>query len=166
MTAYEVGVTAPPFHPWCRTTTAPYFADSHGERIARGADGEQYYVPADMKYAEWKEKFVKPAKEEVLKSSPVGAIIGVQTSTGHTVASIADHFTDSMTKRGFTIEETIDALTMPLYVTKITADPFDRLSQQFIGKHATIVYNPVTDVPVTGWRTGKSRLKKYGGGER
>jgi hypothetical protein len=59
MTAYEVGVTAPPFHPWCRTTTAPYFADSHGEHIARGADGEQYYGPADMNYAEWKEMFVE-----------------------------------------------------------------------------------------------------------
>ena len=41
----------------CRCTTAPYFADG-GERIARGEDGETYYMPDDMKYKEWKERFV------------------------------------------------------------------------------------------------------------
>ena len=54
----EAGVTAPPFHPWCRCTTIPYFADDDGERIARGADGKNYYVPGDMKYADWKAAFV------------------------------------------------------------------------------------------------------------
>jgi SPP1 gp7 family putative phage head morphogenesis protein len=58
MKDYEPGVTAPPFHPWCRTTTVPYFDDDFGERAARGADGEVYYVPSDMKYADWKDKFV------------------------------------------------------------------------------------------------------------
>lgn len=54
---YEPGVTVPPFHPRCRCTTAPVipedFAD--GLRIARGKDGEQYYVPAGTKYGEWNE---------------------------------------------------------------------------------------------------------------
>lgn len=58
MRDYEVGVTAPPFHPWCRTVTVPYFDDNYGERAARGADGETYYVPSDMKYADWKKAFV------------------------------------------------------------------------------------------------------------
>ncbi len=60
MKSYEVGVTAPPFHPWCRTVTAPYFDDefSLGERAARGADGKTYYVPSNMKYNDWFEKFV------------------------------------------------------------------------------------------------------------
>lgn len=58
MKDFQPGVTAPPFHPWCRTTTVPYFDDDFGERAARGADGKTYYVPSDMKYSEWKEKFV------------------------------------------------------------------------------------------------------------
>lgn len=55
MSEYAVGLTAPPFHPWCRGTTAPYFADMQGvgERFARGADGKTYAVPKDMTYAEW-----------------------------------------------------------------------------------------------------------------
>ena len=43
---------------------APYFPDDAGEageRIARGEDGKNYYVPADMKYSDWKEKFVADA---------------------------------------------------------------------------------------------------------
>lgn len=59
MRDYEVGVTAPPFHPWCRTVTAPYFEDNYGERAARDAAGNVYYVPANMKYPEWKKKFVE-----------------------------------------------------------------------------------------------------------
>lgn len=56
---YEVGVTAPPFHPWCRTVTAPYFDDNPSERIARRATGEQYSIPSDMKYGEWYSTFVR-----------------------------------------------------------------------------------------------------------
>lgn len=55
MSEYETGVTAPPFHPWCRGTTAPYFPDMEGlgERFARGADGKTYKVPGNMTYEEW-----------------------------------------------------------------------------------------------------------------
>lgn len=57
---YEIGVTANPFHVRCRTTTAPYFEDDSGERAARnGETGETEYVPEDMKYKDWKEKYVK-----------------------------------------------------------------------------------------------------------
>lgn len=57
---WEVGVTAPPFHPWCRTTTVPYFDDGFdvGERAARDEDGNVYYVPANMTYKDWKKSFV------------------------------------------------------------------------------------------------------------
>ena len=60
MKDFEPGVTAPPFHVWCRSTTVPYFDDewSGGERAARDADGKTYYVPSDMKYSEWKEQYV------------------------------------------------------------------------------------------------------------
>lgn len=59
MRDYEVGVTAPPFHPWCRTVTAPWFEDNYGERAARDQEGNVYYVPGNMKYSEWKKKFVE-----------------------------------------------------------------------------------------------------------
>ena len=65
MKDYEEGVTAPPFHPWCRTTTIPYFEDNKdGERAARGEDGKTYYVPSNMTYKEWKEKYVDGENDE------------------------------------------------------------------------------------------------------
>lgn len=67
MKSFEVGVTAPPFHAWCRTTTVPHFEDDYGERAARGADGKVYYVPSNMKYAEWKKTFVDGGSKDALK---------------------------------------------------------------------------------------------------
>lgn len=61
MKDYEAGVTAPPFHVWCRSTTIPYFDDEFniGERAARDEEtGKTYYVPSDITYPQWKEKFV------------------------------------------------------------------------------------------------------------
>lgn len=60
MSQYEPGVTAPPFHPNCRSVTAPYFEDNYGgERAARDeTTGKTYYVPDTMTYPQWKEKFV------------------------------------------------------------------------------------------------------------
>jgi len=59
LSQYEPGVTVPPFHPNCRGTTCPHYADMKGERAARNADGEVYYVPADTSYQKWLETFVK-----------------------------------------------------------------------------------------------------------
>lgn len=67
MKDYKVGITAPPFHPNCRSTTVPYFDDefSEGEqRAARDGDGKTYYVPADMKYWEWENLYV-PKSEKI-----------------------------------------------------------------------------------------------------
>lgn len=60
MSDYKPGVTAPPFHVYCRSTTAPHFKNNFdaGERAARGADGKTYYVPDDVTYSEWKRAFV------------------------------------------------------------------------------------------------------------
>jgi SPP1 gp7 family putative phage head morphogenesis protein len=60
MEEYEAGKTAPPFHPRCRTTTAPYFDDEVGAtRAARDPiTGKTVQVPADMTYHQWKERFV------------------------------------------------------------------------------------------------------------
>lgn len=65
MTQYEVGVTAPPFHPWCRTVTVPAFDDEFGigERAARGEDGKTYYIPSNITYPQWKKSFVDGDKD-------------------------------------------------------------------------------------------------------
>lgn len=76
MSEYESGSTAPPFHVWCRTTTVPAFGDEFdhiGERAARNPEtGKIYYVPADMKYQEWKESFVDGGDKSGLQESAAG----------------------------------------------------------------------------------------------
>lgn len=56
------GVNAPPFHPWCRTTTCPYFDDefsADGMRASRNENGETVWeVPQNMTYKEWEKTFV------------------------------------------------------------------------------------------------------------
>lgn len=59
MKDYQPGVTAPPFHVWCRSVTVPYFEDNYtGERAARDEDGNTYYVPDNMTYKDWKKSMV------------------------------------------------------------------------------------------------------------
>lgn len=61
MSEYQPGLTAPPFHPWCRCCTAPYFEDMAGigERWTRNLDGTTHKVPADMTFADWRQQFVQ-----------------------------------------------------------------------------------------------------------
>ena len=58
MSEWEEGVTAPPFHPNCRSGTVPYFDDvdlSDYTRLATDySTGQAYYVPANMSYKEWR----------------------------------------------------------------------------------------------------------------
>lgn len=62
MKDFQAGVTAPPFHVYCRSTTVPYFDEDFGdigERAARDEEtGKTYYVPDDMNYQDWKKTFV------------------------------------------------------------------------------------------------------------
>lgn len=59
MKDYQVGITANPFHPNCRTVTAPYFEDdTNSMRAMRTEEGKTEYVPANMKYDEWYKKYV------------------------------------------------------------------------------------------------------------
>ena len=68
MKDFQAGVTAPPFHVFCRSCTAPWFEDDvDGERAARGEDGKTYQVPASMKYEDWKKTFVDGGSKDGLK---------------------------------------------------------------------------------------------------
>jgi SPP1 gp7 family putative phage head morphogenesis protein len=72
MKDFQIGVTAPPFHVWCRSCTAPWFEDNDdGTRAARGADGKTYQVPASMKYEDWKNTFVDGGSKDGLKPATV-----------------------------------------------------------------------------------------------
>ena len=76
MKDYQAGVTAPPFHVYCRSTTVPYFDEQFdiGERAARDRDGNTYYIPADINYREWEKTFVKDSSGSVDKLDENGII--------------------------------------------------------------------------------------------
>lgn len=73
----------PPFHPNCRCTTVPYFNDEFTqgeERAAKDEDGKTYYVPSDMTYKEWREKYVEGANKQLtLNSGKIGDTDGYST---------------------------------------------------------------------------------------
>lgn len=62
------GVNYPPLHPWCRSTTIAHDEDidySKLERRARNPEtGKVEYVPADMSYKEWYDKYVAKGREK------------------------------------------------------------------------------------------------------
>lgn len=66
MSDYAVGSTAPPFHPWCRGCTAPYFEDMKNwkrSRAAKGEDEKTYTVPGNMTYSDWKQEYIVKPEE-------------------------------------------------------------------------------------------------------
>jgi len=73
---YQVGLTAPPFHPWCRCCSCPYFEDMAGigERWTRNEDGTTKKVPRDMTFEDWKKSFVEP-EPEVKTGTKVASIV-------------------------------------------------------------------------------------------
>lgn len=91
---YVIGSTAPPFHPFCRTTTAPYFDDANDSvRAARNDDGDYYEVPANMTYREWEKTFIDGGDKSALKPSN-----SVQTKKPEPVKSSNDEFAGLRTK--------------------------------------------------------------------
>ncbi len=81
MSEYQVGVTAPPFHPWCRCCTAPYYEDMAGigERWVRNEDGTTGKVPAGTTFEEWKNGHIKSG---VAAQSGPGIMDSVEQAVG------------------------------------------------------------------------------------
>lgn len=81
MKDYQAGVTAPPFHPCCRTTTAPHFDDWEElgvdrERVARNDKGDKYFIDGNMTYKEWEKQYVnKDAADD-------GKALNIDTQSG------------------------------------------------------------------------------------
>ena len=93
MSEYQEGLTAPPFHPWCRCCTAPYFADMEGlgERFARDTEtGKGYKVPGDMTFEQWK------AKQDELHGTK--ASLGTKTLTENPIFKTVESQAEPVTK--------------------------------------------------------------------
>lgn len=64
LSEFKPGITAPPFHPFCRSCTVPYFDDDIekdiAERVARDENGDNYDIK-DMTFREWEKTFILPS---------------------------------------------------------------------------------------------------------
>lgn len=103
---YEPGVTVPPFHPNCRGTTAPAIDPKYaGERAARNADGDVYYVPANMKYADWVQTFVNGGSKAGLTVAKAVDIMKLR----ETIKAKEQHFSDLKEARKMGMNEKLIA---------------------------------------------------------
>lgn len=151
------GITAPPFHCYCRSTTTPYIdgiTDGTGDtRAVRDpVTGKTVFVESDLSYEEWYNKYVK--------NTDTGALIGLKTSNGITIAKLSKHPQERADIRNLDLDGIRDALINPLHVGEVVVKENGN-SQRFIGETTTVNINPDTGVVITSWPTGKSRLKKY-----
>lgn len=149
MKDYEVGVTAPPFHVWCRTHTCPYFDDefSIGERAARDEDGKTYYVSSDMKYPEWKETFVDKDKTPS-NYATIGVVSGIikniemPPSVGE-IKTITDDIVDGFKKEISKLEDMyyfrIDDVVVEALEDNRIMLQFDSIPNGYTGKYNLII---------------------------
>lgn len=158
MSEFVIGATAPPFHPFCRTVTVPYFDDEFTEdelRASRGESGKTETVPANMKYGEWYDKYVVDEK--------ITSIVGVETSKGVTITGVSNHALERMEQRNITSSQVINSLTNPLSVGKIK-EKENGISQEYIGDFARVTINPNTGNVITLWKTSTKIREKLKGG--
>lgn len=153
----KAGITLPPFHCYCRSTTIPYINDitdsADDTRAARvPVTGETVFVEGDLNYEEWYNKYVKNTED--------GALTGLKTSNGITIVKLSKHQQERAEARKLDLDGIRDALINPLHIGEVVVKENGN-SQRFIGETTTVNINPDTGVVITSWPTGKSRLKKY-----
>lgn len=157
MKDYKPGITAPPFHPHCRTTKIPYIKgitdDIEDTRAYRDENGKTAFVEGDLTYQEWYNKYVKNTDTNIL--------VVLKTSNGIAITSLSQHQQERADMRKLDVNGIQDALLNPLFVREVVIDSAGRSSQRFIGKYATVNINPTTGVIVTSWKTGTDTRKKY-----
>ena len=160
MIEFHIGITAPPFHPLCRCVTAPFFDDEFTSqtRIVKDDAGEKYEIPATMNYGEWKKAFVDGgSKEGLAKATERGNMkMPLQLFADKTV-----HAVERTEYREVQDVDIDDALKNPLYKGEVVVDDKGRKSVKYIGRNATVIYNPDTEKAVTVWKTGTRTRKKY-----
>ena len=89
----QQGLNIPPFHPNCRCTTTPYDEDweHSGTRNAKGSNGNDYYVPEDMSYEEWKRKFVEGSEVSTGKNSNALERLKGDLADDHKISELATY---------------------------------------------------------------------------
>lgn len=156
MKDYKPGITAPPFHPHCRTTTIPYIKgitdDIDDTRAYRDEDGKTQFTNADDDYEKWYNKYVKNTSTDDL--------VGLGTSNGIKITKVSMHQQERADLRRLDVDGVKDALINPLHVGEIEFKK-NGPSQRFIGEHVTVNVNPETGVIITSWATGRNKVKKY-----
>ena len=134
MKDYQPGVTVPPLHPWCRSTTAPYYKelDGIGERAARDPEtGKTYYIPRNMTYPEWKETFMEEpgtgeaGSKEGLTPVEAGAIL--KLSDCQTVKDVETWMKNNMSFKNGTINLT----GVDLESAKAIAEAYDEVFTKY-----------------------------------
>lgn len=151
------GITMPPFHCYCRSTTIPYIEGiTDSQEVTRAArdlsTGKTVFVEGDLHYEEWYNKYVK--------NTDTGALTGLKTSNGITIAKLSKHQQERADVRNLDLDGIRDALINPLHIGEIRMDENGR-SQRFVGETVTVNVNPDTGVVTTSWATGKRTAKKY-----
>ena len=134
MKDYQPGVTVPPLHPWCRSTTAPYYKelDGIGERAARDPEtGQTYYVPRNMTYPEWKDTFMNddPGEGSKLKEKLTAVASG-------SILKIADCKTVKdvetlMKNQGWFRDSRTNLTGIDLESAKAIAEAYDEVFNKF-----------------------------------
>lgn len=58
---YKIGVTAPPFHARCRSTTVPYIkgVTDAGTRVYRDSNGKTQQARGDITYEDWEKEYLQ-----------------------------------------------------------------------------------------------------------
>jgi SPP1 gp7 family putative phage head morphogenesis protein len=153
---FTAGITAPPFHPNCRSTTCPYFDDEFTEgetRAAKSETGITFKVPSDMTYAEWK-RMVENNKRELYN-----ILKGLRIATG-VIKTINKHFIDRAIERKVNVEDIKDALVNPITIGDVELNDKGKPSVEYSGRKAVVQVNPVTNTLITTWKMSRSKLKK------
>ena len=128
------GITMPPFHCYCRSTTIPYIegitASQEVTRAARDlSTGKTVFVEGDLHYEEWYNKYVK--------NTDTGALTGLKTSNGITIAKLSKHQQERADVRNLDLAGIRDALINPLHVGEVVVKENGN-SQRFIGEATTV----------------------------
>ena len=165
MKDYKIGVTVPPFHPNCRGCTCPYFDDEFtiGERVARGEDGETYYIPENITYNEWKKQYLHKnlSKENVTEKEGVR---GVEKTQETVIIKLSNEEIGALKRyKSFESYKINDALRNIDDLTKLSSE-----QQKIIGLLDTALskmptYNGdlVRTVNFSDWPDAEEKTKKF-----
>ena len=148
------GITMPPFHCHCRSTTVPYIEGllDDGGRVARDPEtGKTVEIP-DMTYEEWYNKYV-------VITGDYQKLIGIVADNHVEIKSITKHATDRAIERKILYTDAKDAIINPVHIYDVTIDKQGRKSQKFLGQRATTVINPDTGALLSVYKTSMRRLK-------